>query len=178
MTYQPQTYLYSDPHFGHHGMAEVFTLADGSPARPFRNVAEMDNTLIKNYWDVVRSSDTVWWLGDVGFSMSADLKARIAALPGKRYLIFGNHDRESIKLYQALGFTRFRGYWQDGRMLVSHIPCHPSCIPAGGFNIHGHTHTRNLGSPYVNICVEQTNYKPISLQEARQRGESCMKKST
>jgi calcineurin-like phosphoesterase family protein len=35
-----------------------------------------------------------------------------------------------------------------------------------GRNMHGHTHLRTLGSPYINVCVEYTSYAPVPLDLA------------
>jgi calcineurin-like phosphoesterase family protein len=39
-----------------------------------------------------------------------------------------------------------------------------SLAPAGScVNVHGHIHARRINDPrYINICVEQINYTPVS----------------
>lgn len=160
-------YLYSDPHFGHRNLAEVFTLRDGTPARPFDTVEQMNEVLFSRYCETVRPSDVVWWLGDVCFKPTQVLIERIAALPGTKHLIFGNHDRESVGRYQRMGFQKLRSSWRTERkLLLTHIPVHPSAVPYEGLNIHGHTHSTCHGLPYVNVSVEQTDYRPITLRAA------------
>lgn len=163
------TYVYSDPHFGHHNMACVFTLEDGSKARPFTDAAHMNQTLFDRYRALVQPEDTVWWLGDVVFKPNAALIEAIASLPGTRYLILGNHDRESTSLYARMGFTKLRSSWQHEGMLFTHIPVHQAQLRvrrgAQMVNVHGHTHTHEVEGPYVNVCVEKTNFYPLSWPE-------------
>lgn len=175
------TYFTSDQHFGHRNLAEVFTVTDTSgavrPARPFTTVDHMNQALLDRYRATVSPDDTVWWLGDVCFKPSQPLIAAIAALPGTRHLILGNHDRESSTLYHRLGFTKLRSSWRPWRgVLATHIPVHPSSLPRDGVNIHGHTHHVCYPGPYVNLCVEQTAWAPVSEAEVRRRAEAALHK--
>lgn len=168
-------YCYSDPHFNHANIATVFTLPDGSKARPFESVHHMNQTLLDAYRATVRPEDTVWWLGDVCFKPTVALIDAIAALPGTRYLILGNHDRESVGRYQRMGFTKMRSSWQTEDMLFTHIPVHPASLSRRGrpwVNVHGHTHTVCYDGPYVNVCVEQTDYRPLAWPELVKRVET------
>lgn len=161
-------YLYADPHFNHRNMAEVFTLSDGSKARPFTSVEEMDQTLLSNYREAVGEEDVVWWLGDVCFKPHQQMIDLIASLPGRRHLILGNHDRENVGRYVRMGFEKIRSSWQTDHLLITHIPVHPNSLSRRGtpmVNVHGHTHTACYDGPYVNVCVEQTQYRPIAWEE-------------
>ena len=158
-------YFYSDPHFGHRNMAEVFQV-NGRPARPFGTLEATDDAMEARYRACVTPDDTVWWLGDIAFGKAA--LDRIAGFPGKRHLILGNHDRDSALAYRSAGFVKIRSSWTTEGMLITHIPIHPSCLSEKvPVNVHGHTHHRTLGWPYVNVCVEQTDYAPIALSEVR-----------
>lgn len=167
-------YLYSDPHLGHRNLAETFTVtgADGvvRPARPFATVEQMNQTLLQRYREVVQPADVVWWLGDVCFKPTASLIDAIAALPGTRHLIFGNHDRENVGRYQRMGFQKMRSSWQTEDMLITHIPVHPRSLARRGtpwVNVHGHTHSVCYDGPYVNVCVEQTDFRPIAWERVK-----------
>lgn len=170
------THVYSDPHFNHHNMACVFTLDDGSKARPFTDASHMNQTLLNRYRALVQPEDTVWWLGDVVFKPHAALIEAIASLPGTRYLILGNHDRESATLYARMGFTKLRSSWQTEGMLFTHIPVHQGQLRvrrgAQMVNVHGHTHTNEVQGPYVNVCVEKTAYQPLAWPVLMQRVEA------
>ena len=77
----------SDTHFQHDRIIELSN-------RPFRDVAEMDDTLIRNWNSVVGPQDIVWHLGD--FSLKLGQTERLAwifhELAGIKRLILGNHD--------------------------------------------------------------------------------------
>lgn len=162
-------YIYSDPHFGHRRMAEEFTIktpeGEEVKARPFATVQEMDQTLLQRYREVVSPDDVVWWLGDVCFKPTEALMDSIAALPGTRHLILGNHDRENMGRYVRMGFNKIRSSWQTEGMLFTHIPVHPQGLGTRRgqqmINVHGHSHSNHYPGPYVNVCVEQTDYRPL-----------------
>ena len=161
-------YFFSDPHFNHRAMAEMFTVTrtDGTThkARPFTTVQEHDDVMFANYIEMVTGQDTVWWLGDVCFKPTEKLIERIAALPGTKHLIMGNHDRESVGRYRRMGFGKLRSSWTTEGLLVTHIPVHPRSLSRKvAVNVHGHTHSTCYGYPYINVSVEQTGYSPISL---------------
>lgn len=90
-----KTYVISDTHFGH---ANIIKLAD----RPFKNVDEMNKTIINNWNSIVNDEDIVYILGDFSFKgKSADYYAK--QLKGRKILIKGNHDkidRESRKYFE------------------------------------------------------------------------------
>lgn len=160
-------YFYSDPHLSHRNLVEKFTVMgpDGTErkARPFATVEAHDAFLLDTYHATITADDVVWWLGDICFKPTNSLIERIAALPGTRHLILGNHDRETTTLYHRMGFTKIRSSWRPWKgVLVTHIPVHERSLPHGGVNVHGHTHSVCYGHPYINVCVEQTGYAPIS----------------
>ncbi|MCR4374221.1 MAG: hypothetical protein NUW22_05175 [Acidobacteria bacterium] len=171
-------YFLSDTHLGHRNLVEVFTVTrpDGvvHPARPFATVDEHDQAILQRYRDVVTEADTVWWLGDVCFKPTNAMVQAIAALPGTKHLILGNHDRETTTLYHQMGFVKLRSSWRPWKgVLITHIPAHPNSVPKGGVNVHGHTHSTCYDGPYVNVCVEQTDYRPLSEPDLRRRIEQA-----
>jgi len=83
-------YFYADPHFGH---ANIINLCN----RPFSDVKEMNETLIKNYNALVKLDDEVYILGDVAWKDTTSAIRTLKRLNGKKYLITGNHDRKNLK---------------------------------------------------------------------------------
>lgn len=81
------TWVCSDPHFGHANIL-TFNRPDGAPLRPFKDVDDMDNTMIENWNRVVDAKDRVYLLGDVAFHprtfhrVIPQLKGRICLVPG------------------------------------------------------------------------------------------------
>lgn len=162
------TFLISDTHFGHAGVCK-FLNEDGSKMRPWDNVTEMDEVLVKNWNDVVGPKDKVYHLGDVVINRRA--LPILGRLNGDKVLIKGNHDIFKPRDY-ADYFRDIRAYHVLHRMLLSHIPVHPNSIGRFSCNIHGHLHSRKVTAPdgttdlrYLSVCVEQTNFRPVSLDE-------------
>lgn len=161
----PNTFLISDPHFGHNNMACNFRRFDGAPIRPFRDAAHQDQVICDNWRRIIRPCDKVYVLGDVALKRSA--LSLLADLPGDKILIKGNHDIYQLKDY-APYFRDIRASWVLDKCLLTHIPVHPDSEGRFRANIHGHTHDYCLPDPwYVNVCVEHTNYGPIAWEEVR-----------
>lgn len=157
-------FLISDTHFGHWNMVHLFRRADGSPARDFASVNEMDERMIANWNSVVTPQDHVYHLGDVTMNPSHNLHL-IKRLNGHKRLVLGNHDSGKVQEYLAAGFQKiFASRVLDG-WLFTHIPVHPDSInKKWKGNIHGHTHHACYPAPYVNVSVEVIDYTPVALE--------------
>ncbi|MCF1193337.1 metallophosphoesterase, partial [Mangrovimonas sp. AS39] len=87
-----EVWFTSDLHLGHKNI-----LVYEKEARPFETVEEMNETLISNWNNTVRTSDIVFCLGDFAFGRSnVDLAAR---LNGRKRLVMGNHDVYNNNVY-------------------------------------------------------------------------------
>lgn len=169
----------SDQHFSHKNLAEKFTKEDGSPARTFlpdgehihrgfKDVEEMDRVLIDRHNQSVGQFDKVYFCGDVCFNLPR-MRSILPRLNGKKRLILGNHDKFNMSDYQPY-FQKIMESWQPLRnLLITHRPIllgesdHHAKIT---LNVHGHTHNYVVPDKrYLNICVEQTEYKPIHFDE-------------
>ena len=162
-----EIFLISDTHMAHANILK-FTHLDGSLTRPgFRDLPHMHSVIMENWCNVVRPQDTVYHLGDVAFhNYGLHL---LDSLPGHKRLVRGNHDgmktREYLTVFEEIyGVRQLNGYW------LTHVPMHPQSLGRAKANIHGHLHTRLVLGPdkspdprYVNVCVEQINYTPVSL---------------
>ena len=155
-------FLISDTHFGHSNMLK-FLREDGSPVRGFETVESMDQTMVDNWNRVVRDTDRVYHLGDV--VINRRFLSTLEKLNGKKYLILGNHDIFPHEDYLKY-FHRLHGSLKLGRLILSHIPLHPECIPHWALGcVHGHIHAQVMKSPhYYNVCVEHTNYTPVLVE--------------
>lgn len=154
----------SDTHFGH---ANIITFLDdqGDRVRAFDTVEEMDELMVKSWNDTVKPHDRVYHMGDV--VMNRRCLPILSRLSGKKVLIKGNHDIFPLKDYTPY-FEDIRAYkvFPAHGLIVSHIPVHPGQLE-GRFkkNAHGHLHQRKLADHrYINLCVEHTNYTPVSLE--------------
>ena len=88
----------ADLHFSHENIISF----DG---RPFADVDEMDNTLIKNWNHAVEPGDTTYILGDFCWDKEPRWIEVLKQLKGNKVLIRGNHDlskmsRECRNLFQ------------------------------------------------------------------------------
>lgn len=163
-------YLISDTHFNHKNIIEYEN-------RPFSCVAEMNNTIIKNWNEIVKPEDIVIHLGDVALGKESDLKWLIPSLNGHKILLRGNHDAKSKNFYLECGFEEVLNNKIeeiDGKIVYfSH---RPESRPGDGskYDIHlyGHVHAKEYHGAFPTIarngaclCVERWDYKPVPLNE-------------
>ena len=175
-------FFISDTHFHHTNSWKVFKRADGSPLRPFQSDEEMDELMVQRWNETVSPSAHIYHLGDVTMHRSStQAKAFVAfmkRLHGHKRLVLGNHDQFPIKVYLAAGFEKVYATHVIDRVVLSHVPIHPSSVTRFRGNIHGHIHDgeplkpvlwlknddpgRVQVTPYVNITVEHTDYRPLT----------------
>ena len=184
--------------FGHTNSWQKFKLPNGDPLRPFTSTEEMDEAMVERWNAVVRPQDTVYHLGDVVINKKS--LHHIKRLNGKKRLIRGNHDIFKDQDYRDVGFEQIHGVrvFVD-KFIMSHIPLHPDCITERfRVNVHGHLHAnrvmetvmvpdvppglqalgrtpmKQVNRPdfrYLCVCVEHTNFTPISFDEVEARIE-------
>jgi calcineurin-like phosphoesterase family protein len=168
-------WVISDTHFNH---ANILNFSDehGKPSRTFSSVEEMNETMIQRWNSVVKTGDTVYHLGDVLFGMNKPewMDKHFPRLNGNKKLCFGNHDRPEhfVNLGQ---FETCRLWYEFKKMklLLTHVPVHPSTLEESHrfesprvLNVHGHIHqNKSPNGPYYCVCVEQTNYTPVNIED-------------
>jgi calcineurin-like phosphoesterase family protein len=163
------TWFISDPHFGH---SNIITFKDneGNLIRPFTSIEEHDETIIENVNKVVKSSDRLYIMGDV--AMKRVHIATVAKLNGRKKLIKGNHDIYALKDYTPYfeDILACRVYPSHG-LLVTHFPVHPGQLEHRfTLNVHGHLHSNVIDDTrYRNLCLEHTNFGPVSLEQLIER---------
>ena len=169
----PSVWLYSDPHFSHQGVCR-FLRADGvTKLRPWDTAEEMDEELVRRFNETVGPNDKVYMLGDIAFKRS-HVRILDRLICKDLVLIKGNHDVEDLSLYSQY-FRDIRAYHIMDNYLLSHIPIHPESLSRWKGNWHGHLHANSVGGPdavdprYMCLCVEQTDYRPILFERARDR---------
>lgn len=152
----------SDTHFGHRNILKY-----EASARPFRSVAEMDQTLIGNWNSVVGEDDLVFHLGDFALARSERVAELLSQLHGRKRLVLGNHDRVRQFDWTGLGFERVYAnpVLFDGRFVLSHEPL--ARIPDGKVGLYGHVHGRGgptIGRNSLCVCVERHRLSPVPYQ--------------
>ena len=141
----------------------------------FDTVEEMNECMIERWNSVVKQGDIVYHLGDVVIGNKEGFKSLWTKLNGSKRLIVGNHD--DVKFLSSGGFFKKVLMWRmfpEFGLLMSHVPLHESALWRGKgtdkqmVNIHGHIHQNpSPEGPYKCVCVEQTNYTPVNIEELR-----------
>lgn len=172
----PATFLVSDTHFGHPGVCKFMGPDGVTKLRPWDSPEEMDEEMVKRWNETVRPNDKVYHLGDVVINRKA--LSIMHRLNGDKVLIKGNHDIFRLEEYTP-HFRDIRGYHVLAGMILSHIPVHESNLGRFGVNVHGHLHAhrvmmkdygREVVDPrYHCVCVEQTDFRPILLEDVIKR---------
>lgn len=113
----------ADQHFWH---SRIIKHAN----RPFDSVEEMNKTLIDNWNDCVKPTDTVYVLGDMFWCGRKKAEPIVKSLLGKKILVKGNHD-SGTKRWLDMGFKdvcerEFFIYDNNHWFNLSHYPYYPN----------------------------------------------------
>lgn len=167
-----KSWVWSDQHFDHAGVCR-FTRDDGSPLRPWDDPDLMNQSLIENYNSLVKPEDKCYFLGDIAINRRG--LVHLEKLNGDKILIKGNHDIFRLDEYTKY-FRDIRAYHVVNNIIFSHIPIHNDSKGRFKANVHGHLHANfitdingNIDPWYINVCVENTNYRPIPMEEIYER---------
>ena len=151
-------WLIADTHFFHRRMIELC----GRPE-------DFTHLIISNWQAVAKPDGITIHLGDAHFGRNADLKPILDSIPGRKWLIQGNHDGNGKRWYLRNGFD-----WVGDAMLyngvwLTHEPS--KILPEGAFiNIHGHLHNTKPADhkefPHCKLLsLEYTDYKPVDFDK-------------
>ena len=153
-----RVWIWADLHLGDVDALTFF-------GRPFRSVDDMDHLLVERWQSVIGRNDFVVCLGDVtrGATSLPSLE-RLGGLPGRKVLVFGNHDRSAKGFDVVCGSVYTHG---DPPLLLTHLPLRR--VPPGCVNVHGHLHAGRVkgSTAHVNVSVEQIDYRPRRLTDIR-----------
>ena len=176
------TWFTADLHFGHRN---IITYCD----RPFTDVDQMNELLVRNWNETVDPEDTVWVLGDVAMGRIDESLALVTRLAGHKILVAGNHDRcwfghgeraeEWQQRYLDAGFERIiQGsthvsigdtsvlachfpYTGDSQAIERYVEHRP--VDEGEWLIHGHVHEQWANNArMINVGVDVREYRPMS----------------
>lgn len=161
----------SDTHFNHENIVKYSN-------RPFTDLGEMTEVLVKNWNEVVEKGDTVYHLGDFALSygkQSVDVIDKLLSrLNGQKHLIKGNHDRKqvldnsrwaSVRDYHEIKVDL--GGIHKQRIVMSHYAFRVwNQMHRGAWMLHGHSHGNlaDLGGKVLDVGVDVWNYTPVSLE--------------
>lgn len=158
-----KTWFTSDTHFGHANIIKY-------SKRPFSDVNEMVEMLIKNWNETVSPGDTVFHLGDFSFN---DANKYLPRLNGYIILIHGNHDNDKTKKNTGFGNTYpfLEIELGNDTIVLSHYAmrvwnkCHK-----GALHFFGHSHGQMPGNSLsCDVGVDCWNYKPVNLEQIKKR---------
>jgi len=131
--------------------------------RPFANIEEHDEALIKKWNAVVGLKDEVYVLGDFIFAKSKEDLNRLAGrLNGKKYLIRGNHDKSELYVDSGL-FQWVKNYHLLTAYNIQWVLCHyPIWIwekrNKGAIHLYGHVHKPDTEkSPILRALADRTD---------------------
>lgn len=162
-------YFYGDPHFG----SKDILLYD---KRPFKDVTEMDETLISYYNSVITERDDIYFTGDFGAEgYEEDI---LGKLKGKKYLIKGNHDTKTNQEYRNFGFIEVYDHpiLLDNFWMVSHEPIYVTELMPYA-NIFAHVHTNPTYKTYSTrsycSCIDRNNWRPVSFVCIKNKIAEC-----
>lgn len=174
----------SDLHFWHKPI-----LREDFDNRPFKDLQDMEDGLIKNWNSVVGKEDIVIVVGDVFFCGTQKAREIMNKLNGTKILVTGNHDGSQQSMYNA-GFDFvcekmilkiagqevlvshypykyhwFRN-WISKNIFRRKMPRYMDRRPEnrGGWLIHGHTHSKEkLKNKMIHVGCVAWDYKPVSI---------------
>lgn len=155
------SWIISDSHFGHDNIRKHYE-------RP----ANHDFIIYDNWKKMVGSKDIILHLGDltVWYGMKQSIwESACADLPGRKWMIKGNHDNRSDEFYEELGFRivpPFTAKIGIFRIHFSHYPVDEKTDDFD-FNFHGHIHNNVKDAKQMewhrNVSIETMNYRPIEI---------------
>lgn len=172
-------YFTSDHHFGHKNIIQLCN-------RPFKNLEEMDEELIRRWNETIKPEDTVYHLGDFSLSIKP-VKEYVRRLNGQKILIAGNHDKchqfqknntRYKDEYKRLGFYDVYDYdvthfSENLTADLSHFPYengddvrYIKLFPRddGRWLLHGHVHNKwRVKDKMINVGVDVWDFYPVSI---------------
>ena len=181
-------YFWGCQHFGHRFLREACN-------RPFSSVNQQDKTLLRNFAETVKDSDTVFLLGDFAYRNARPVSSYLNELKKHTHAqlvyIKGNHDRwldDMVPEEKQHYFLMVIDDRQSGRCVIerngwriglSHVPTEPDLfqVPVHA-SICSHIHNNRGGEDYerfmsinakggnlLNCGVDINGFKPVALRQ-------------
>lgn len=152
--------------------------------RPFKDIEHMHRVLINNYNSAVPIYGICYFLGDIGFHKSPEIKNVLDQLNGTKILLLGNHDKGVTAMYN-LGFDVVLNDCSmiiaKERVTMSHFPllgsfrehCSEMKRNVAGDNWHGETRNAHKAVPdfgqfHLNGHIHSPNRGRSNKVEGRQ----------
>ena len=173
-----RVFFTSDTHFNHTNIISYCK-------RPFRDIHEMNETIIANWNNVIGPDDIVFHLGDFCLGGAEEWNRILSRLNGKIYLILGNHDLNNIRqgVTNVFEYVAMSMCIQIGKKKIYLNHFLYLCFEGGYHNdvwqLFGHVHTRASNSgidaerlrylypTQLDVGVDNNNFTPLSFTEVR-----------
>jgi calcineurin-like phosphoesterase family protein len=179
------TYFTADLHFGHQAIIDYCN-------RPFSDVREMNQNLIKNWNSRVNNDDHVYIVGDLfyGGRDAAGIDEAITIvkkLNGVLHLVAGNHDFPYLKnmeyhyLFADVDQIRYLKHEGEHIFLCHYPMAEWSGYYRGSRHIYGHVHNDKDSAAFqymrtldkaLNAGVDICDYMPVTLEELKRYNEA------
>ena len=161
-------YLTSDQHFFHESIIEACK-------RPYVNAQKMNNEIVYKYNSIVTNQDEVIMLGDLTMRASDQIRSIesiIQKLNGKKYFVFGNHDKFKPFDYLEMGFLCASTSMKIKACGIDVICVHDpvvACLDPNQIFLCGHVHNwwkkcKNA----INVGVDVWNFFPVSEHQIKE----------
>ena len=151
--------------------------------RGFSSIEEMNQTIIKNFNEIITPEDDLYLLGDNflgGLETGIELFKQI---PGKIHLICGNHDTNNRKnalmncdnVVEDCGFAnilpvkKWHFYMSHFPTITTNFDDYKKFLKQRTLNLHGHTHSKEKFNEYggYNVAVDAHNCFPVSIEQIK-----------
>jgi len=151
----------ADHHFNHANIIKFCS-------RPFDDVLEMNEILIKNWNKVVKPKDTVYHLGDLGFG---EFRYILERLNGKIILIRGSHDKSALAYQDIIDCSHnLLEINIEGQPIVLCHYCFRIWARShyNSWHLYGHSHGRlePIGKSW-DVGVDNNNFTPLSFTQIK-----------
>lgn len=158
----------ADTHFGHANIIELCN-------RPFKNLEHMNETLIRNWNERIKTDDTIIFIGDFCFKNTPGGKKGegttnkaqfyMNKLNGNKVFIRGNHDNNNSLNTKITGLVMEIG---GHEIYCVHNPI--DFDQNWRINLCGHIHNswkiKKAGESHlINVGVDVWNFRPVNIQE-------------
>jgi calcineurin-like phosphoesterase family protein len=152
----------ADAHFFHSKILEY-------AKRPFKDIIEMNETILKNYNSAISDNDIVFFLGDLAFGEENALST-LRQMKGTIHFIIGNHDRKYINIIKRRCESvndLLDIEIDDQPITLCHYAMrvwHKSHFDS--FMFYGHSHARlpPLGKQW-DVGVDNNDFEPLSFDD-------------
>lgn len=167
MNKQKNIWFSADLHLGHCNIIYYCN-------RPFKNIEEMDNTIIKNFTNLLQDGDTLYILGDLSFksNYSENFLRIIKNIGVEIHFIIGNHDGNNLKILDKYcdSVQDIKEIKIDGIYItLCHYPMRSwNHSFHGAWQLFGHVHGRlKMNTKQYDIGVDCNDFKPVSYNQLK-----------